>query len=598
MIRPTPATWFEILSPKDEAILLSAAMARAGCAEFEPATAANIADPKIEILRQRFGELKRNYGGAWPKHRSAPTPHAITGDVLAGAIGRIERWVAAAQPELEALEALHTELAIHEQWQSLLETSAVSAAERAVLAGGHTLNAAIFAGAAFADLVAPPALIARPLVVAGKSAILAIAAQTALDEFGERISALGGRRIAPVAVLANPDPAALTRRLEELREQLSRVEQRLAAIDAEYGIARAVAEAEQGNWCLANVAAVDVRHALCCVTGWTADVQALVRAIDTSGAPALVRFGPPPPDLQAPMLLHNPWWVRPYEVFGRLIGMPERNATDPSIVVAFAFPLLFGYMFGDVGQGLLLVGAGLVCGRRWPLARLFIPGGIAAAGFGLLFGSVFSIHGLLPAWWVDPLEDPLLVLLVPIIGGAALLFIGMALAATAAHWRGEFAQWLKIDGAAAIAFAGVLTGILNSAGFAIATAVILLAAMLELHSTRRLGAFASTLAEIVEKTLQLAINTLSFVRVGAFAVAHAGLSAALGMLVEGAGAAAPLVMVIGNLFIIALEVLVVSIQASRLLLFEFFIRFFTGTGRVFHPAPPPPSETQEPRHEP
>ena len=73
--------------------------------------------------------------------------------------------------------------------------------------------------------------------------------------------------------------------------------------------------------------------------------------------------------------------------------------------------------------------------------------------------------------------------------------------------------------------------------------------------------------------------------------------AMLGMLAADAGSAAPLVISVGNLLIIALEVLVVSVQTTRLVLFEFFIRFFTGTGRAFRPAPPPPSDLQEPRHE-
>ena len=72
--------------------------------------------------------------------------------------------------------------------------------------------------------------------------------------------------------------------------------------------------------------------------------------------------------------------------------MPSGTEADPSALLALAVPLMFGYMFGDVGQGLVIAAAGFALRQRWPMARLFIAGGLAAAGFGLLFGSVFSLH--------------------------------------------------------------------------------------------------------------------------------------------------------------------------------------------------------------
>jgi V/A-type H+-transporting ATPase subunit I len=105
----------------------------------------------------------------------------------------------------------------------------------------------------------------------------------------------------------------------------------------------------------------------------------------------------------------------------------------------------------------------------------------------------------------------------------------------------------------------------------------------------------TALGELVERLLQLLINTLSFARVGAFALAHAGLSSAIVALAGAAGhpLAAALVLIVGNLVVIVLEGLVVSIQTTRLVLFEFFARFLQGSGRVFRPLPLPPSALQE-----
>ena len=112
---------------------------------------------------------------------------------------------------------------------------------------------------------------------------------------------------------------------------------------------------------------------------------------------------------------------------------------------------------------------------------------------------------------------------------------------------------------------------------------------------RSVAAVATALAELVERLLQILINTLSFARVGAFALAHAGLSSAIVALMDAAGhpLAAAAVLVIGNLIVIVLEGLVVSIQTTRLVLFEFFARFLEAQGRVFRPLPPPPSSLQE-----
>jgi V/A-type H+-transporting ATPase subunit I len=602
MIRPTPATWFEILSAKDDTTRLLETLAGAGCAEFEPAMTRTTVDPRSETLRQRFVELDRRYRSAWPKIAATPAPHASPATVLARAVEQIERWATAAEPELAARAALQTELAALEQWQRLLAAPEIGPDERAALAKGdrdRLFTSALFTGEQISAASAPASLIVRPLNIAGESCLLALGAAAALDEFADQLALAGGRKIEAVDEIAASDPlAALAARAQRCRERIAQQEARLDAIASEHDIAGAVTEAEQGCWCLTSVASIETRQALCSLTGWTANAPALARTVDASGAPALVRFGPAPPGLRAPMLLHNPWWVSPYEIFSRLVGMPDRNAADPSLIVAVAFPLIFGYMFGDLGQGLVLACCGLIFGKRWPLARLLIPGGISAAFFGLIFGCVFSMHNILPPLWVDPLTEPLRVLLLPLFGGAILLLAGLTLAATAARWRGELAAWLRSDGAAAAVYGCVIAGFFSAAGFVCAVAIALLAAFFETRQVERNRAFATgivAIATIVEKTFQLAINTLSFVRVGAFAIAHAGLSAALGMLAADAGGAAPLVIVIGNLFIIALEVLVVSVQTTRLLLFEFFTRFFTGTGRVFQPAPP--FKDKESRHE-
>ena len=109
-----------------------------------------------------------------------------------------------------------------------------------------------------------------------------------------------------------------------------------------------------------------------------------------------------------------------------------------------------------------------------------------------------------------------------------------------------------------------------------------------LAKRERLSALAGAAAEFVEQTLRLLVNTVSFARIGAFALAHAGLSVAVLEMASASGRYGYwIVLALGNVLMIALEGVVVSIQTTRLVLFEFFIRFLTGAGREFKPLPPP-----------
>ena len=92
----------------------------------------------------------------------------------------------------------------------------------------------------------------------------------------------------------------------------------------------------------------------------------------------------------------------------------------------------------------------------------------------------------------------------------------------------------------------------------------------------------TALGLLLENLLQLVINSISFIRVGAFALAHAGLSLAFNIMAEASTniLVTAFILLLGNAIVILLEGLVVSIQTTRLVLFEFFIRFLRATGRV------------------
>jgi V/A-type H+-transporting ATPase subunit I len=251
-------------------------------------------------------------------------------------------------------------------------------------------------------------------------------------------------------------------------------------------------------------------------------------------------------------------------------------------------------MFGDVGQGAVLALGGFALRRRFAVARLFVAGGISAMVFGTLFGSVFSMHVFAPLW-VDPLEAPLAVLVVPLYGGAALLLVGLALSALEAFWRNELPRWLATDAAIAVAYVALFASFVAPDALAVGGAAAAWYCLGHGATFRSLRAALAAAGGLVERLFQLAINTLSFARVGAFALAHAGLSSAIAVLMSASASpfVSTLVFVVGNAVVIVLEALVVSVQTTRLVLFEFFTRFLVAEGRRFRPLPPPPAFLQE-----
>jgi V/A-type H+-transporting ATPase subunit I len=328
------------------------------------------------------------------------------------------------------------------------------------------------------------------------------------------------------------------------------------------------------------------------ITGWTDDVRGkrLVESLSHGQAHALLRLTQPPPGLIPPQVLDNPPWVRPFELFARAFGVPGGDEADPSPVLAIVVPLLFGYMFGDLGQGAILAGIGWwLTLRGYPLARLLILGGLSAMVFGLLFGSVFAREDLIPPLWINPLEEPITILLVPLVFAVVLLALGQLLDALGALWRGELERWLLRDLGFLVLYLGLVGAPFRPAlgWVALAGGLWYLIGSFLIH--RELIGGLASIGHLLESGMQILVNTLSFARVGAFALAHTSLSVAVVTMADATPWwGAVLIMVLGNALIIALEGLVVSIQTTRLVLFEFFNRFLRGTGRVFRPLPSPP----------
>ena len=592
MIRPQPAVWFEILVAREDALAALEALARTGCAQFEPreSTGPEDAEATMRALREYAGFAQR-FRAYWPQVDLARCGRGAPQSALGGALEHLRGWAREAEPLVQRLQSRETERAMLADWLRIVAHMGESDLDlgRFARAGPATRTVAL----AFREppkVALPSELLVQHVALEDEHVILALGPPGAVDALRELGAAQQARVLALPAVLgrgAGANQERLTAAATACETEIAALRARLAALDARHELDRALADIVRVAWSFEAVGAIGGAGILARLQGWTSEAACLEQALGAAGVRGVAHLAPPPAGAAAPLVLRNPRWVQPFELFGRLLGMPDRAAVDPSALLAFIVPLLFGYMFGDVGQGSVLLVVGLALGRRWPALRLLVAGGISAIVFGFVFGSVFSLETLLAPWWLRPTDRPLPVLLVPLFAGAALLALGLALSGLEAWWAGEARRWLGADAGLLLAYTALIAGAFEPAAFYFAVAGALWYVAGRMHGSPR--AALGALGELAEKLLQLLVNTLSFVRVGAFALAHGGLSAAIAALAGATGntAGALAVLIVGNVFVLSLEVLVVGIQTTRLVLFEFFTRFFIGSGRALHPHAPP-----------
>jgi V/A-type H+/Na+-transporting ATPase subunit I len=349
----------------------------------------------------------------------------------------------------------------------------------------------------------------------------------------------------------------------------------------------------------------------------TTAVVSVDRAEPSAGAPARHDAGPPhagqarrlPP---VPTRLRNPAILRPFEGLVTMYGQPAYGEVDPTPFVAVSFVLMWGMMFGDLGQGALLFAAGWGL-RAWaPKLRdtsvIVRCVGASAMLFGCLYGEAFGWHFIRPLW-LSPMEDTLHFLVVAAKIGVGLLSVGLVLnLVNSARHRdlgellfgrsGLAGIWLYWGTLVAFVVIGIRFTLLAVLGLWVVPMLLMFfrepLANAILHRPHLLEGspgefFVTAFFELLETAIGYLSNTISFVRLAAFALNHAGLFTVVFLLTKMVdvgqihGWVDALILILGNVFIIALEGLIVTIQALRLEYYEFFSKFFRGTGTPFRP---------------
>jgi len=322
-------------------------------------------------------------------------------------------------------------------------------------------------------------------------------------------------------------------------------------------------------------------------------------------------------EIETPVKLKNNKFAEPFSMFVDLYGLPAYNDINPTNFVAITYTLLFGIMFGDLGQGLVILVLGILLWKwkKMTLGRIMERLGVSSMIFGTLYGSVFGYEELL-----DPMYESLGIGFLPFkaihsinnvlygaIGiGILIIIISVIVNMIMGFKEKNYTRALfSNNGLAGLVFycsllmllLGGMLG-LNVGGTVYVICLIVLPLIVMFlreplgdllkgkgfHIHESVGDFiAANFFECFEFLLGYATNTLSFVRVGGFVLSHAGMMSVVLALANMSGGFSPLVMILGNLFVIALEGLLVGIQVLRLEFYEMFSRYYTGGGKAFKP---------------
>jgi V/A-type H+-transporting ATPase subunit I len=349
------------------------------------------------------------------------------------------------------------------------------------------------------------------------------------------------------------------------------------------------------------------------ISGWMPkdELKLFIKNIDKDKSisyvieePEMVKRASPPTELK------NHRIFKPFESIVKTYGLPSYNEVDPTIFVSIVYVFLFGMMFGDIGQGAILALGGyyLYYKKKINLGGVLIPVGISSMIFGLLYGSIFGYENIIKPLWIHPMEEITNIMIISIGVGIFLISVSMIINLINKIKNKELVNILfdKNGIAGFVFYWGVLLLAVYYlrkgemlipvvlAGMILALSLLCIAfkELLEniIHKKKKLlpddrGSFiAESLFEIFDTVLGFVSNTISFVRVSAFALNHIGLFMAIFILANMLnGAGNIIVVIIGNIIIIGLEGLIVGIQDLRLTYYELFSRFFVGEGIPFKP---------------
>lgn len=391
-------------------------------------------------------------------------------------------------------------------------------------------------------------------------------------------------------------------------EQCQQVFSKLEELDTYFGIRKYVARHDNSFILVGWIPVENEEEFKKTMAGFQGVDCAVEEAVDA------VRHTPP-------TRLVNKKFFKPFEFFVEMFGLPNYQEIDPTPFVAITYIVIFGAMFGDFGHGIILSIAGFLMWKlkKMAIGRILIPCGVSSALFGILFGDLFGFeHAFDPVYHMLGFsEKPIAVMepsttnyIIYISVGIGCLLVGMSMVlniiSSIRRKKYDKALFGPNGIAGLILYLSIVAGLVlqmflgipvMNLAYVLCLIILPLLAILFSEVLGKLVArnpnwkpekwgdyIIQSFFEIIETILSYATNTMSFLRIGAYVLVHAGMMLVVFTLAEmSSGVGYIAIMVIGNAFVIGLEALLVAIQVLRLEYYEMFSRFYDGDGIPFRP---------------
>lgn len=413
--------------------------------------------------------------------------------------------------------------------------------------------------------------------------------------------------------LINRKLADVTKKIDDLNSQMR---ERLVSKTDEILSAYNVIRIHYNNFDVRKMAACtkfsDSKSVYFIICGWItgSHVEELLKDIDADqNIYCMIQDATENITSKPPTKLKNFKLFKPFEMFINMYGTPAYNEIDPTSFVAITYSLIFGIMFGDVGQGLCLVigGALIYKFKKIPIAAIVSLAGIFSTIMGFMYGSIFGFEGVIHHIWLNPMENVMTVLLTAVAFGASLIIIAMIINIINGIKAKDVEKiFFDTNGVAGLVFYLIvlLCVVLVFTGKTLPATILLIVFLgiplllmffkeplthyiekkSQIFPEQKGMFFVESLFELFEVVLSFVTNSISFLRVGAFALSHAAMMGVV-MLLAGATSGNPniFVIILGNAFVAGMEGLIVGIQVLRLEYYEMFSRFYKGTGKGFKP---------------
>ncbi len=318
-----------------------------------------------------------------------------------------------------------------------------------------------------------------------------------------------------------------------------------------------------------------------------------------------------------PVYLENPPLLRPFEVITNIYGFPQYNEVDPTPILAPFFWIFFGICLADAVYGIILaVGCWFFLKTQkladggQKLVRLLMYSGVSTILMGALMGSWFAdlptvffggtiIERLAKSVAVlDPIGDPLTLLVISIVLGIIQVWVGILVKMYALIRAGEVKEGILSQGSWGLLIPGLMGVVAQKAGIinsSIPLYVMYLGAFLVMYSASRgqknilLKPFAGLYG--LYSIVGYFSDTMSYSRLLALGLASAVIGVVVnkmaelvvGMVPVVGWVFVPIILLGGHIFNLVINVLGSFIHAGRLQFVEFFTKFFEGGGRPFKP---------------